>query len=97
MTAVSISMLRGVDGFQLFDTTGTPSGTGIPAIGSFDIGTSAPGAGYDIELRYNTTDQNSVAMRRKDVIIALRAFERLLMEQGLQQPAGTYTLPGLGI
>jgi hypothetical protein len=97
MTAVSISMLRGVDGFQLFDTTGTPSGTGIPAIGSFDIGTSAPGAGYDIELRYNTTDQNSAPVLRKDIIIAIRAMQRLLLEAGLQQPAGTYTLPGLGV
>ena len=91
-------MLRGVDGFQLFDTTGTPSGTGIPAIGAFDIGTSAPGAGYDIELRYNLTDQNGANLIRKDIILAVRAMQRLLLlEAGLQQPAGTYTLPGLGI
>lgn len=95
MAGVSIAMLRGVDGMQLTGTTGT--GTGIPAQGSFVIGTSAPTSTYDIELRYNTTDQNSVALTRKEIIIALKAFERILTEQGLQQPAGTYWLPGLGV
>jgi hypothetical protein len=96
MTAVSISVLRGVDGFQLTASSG-PTGTGIPAAGSFVVGTSAPNSPYDIELRYNLTDQNSVALTRMNIQIALRAFERYLTEQGLQQPAGTYTLPGLGV
>jgi hypothetical protein len=89
-------MLRGVDGFQLVASSG-PTGTGIPAAGSFVVGTAAPTSPYDIELRYNTTDQNSVAMTRLNIRLALDAFERILAEQGLQQPAGTYFLPGLGV
>ena len=94
MAAVSIAMLRGVDGFKL-DSASTPTETGQN--GSFVVGTSAPTSTYDIELRYNTTDQNSAAISRKEIIIALKAFERILTEQGLQHPAGTYWLPGLGV
>jgi hypothetical protein len=96
MAGVSIAMLRGVDGFQLVASSG-PTGTGIPAAGSFVVGTAAPTSPYDIELRYNTTDQNSASMTRKDIIIACEAFIRIHMEAGLQQPAGTYFLPGLGV
>jgi hypothetical protein len=92
MASISIAMLRGVDGFQLFATSG-PTGTGIPAAGSFVIGTAAPTSPYDFELRINTTDQNSANVNKKDVQLALRAFDRILMEQ-LQQPAGTFMFPG---
>jgi hypothetical protein len=44
MTAVSLSVNRGVDGFKISDVT---------------IGTSAPGTG-DIELRFQLQDTNSV-------------------------------------
>jgi len=82
MAAVSIGLLRGADGFKRTD---------------FTIGSSAPTGGQDIELRYNTTDQNAAAMTRKDVHIALEAFIRLLKEAGVQVPAGTFTLPDLGV
>ena len=62
MTAVSLSISRGVDGFKVSD---------------FTVGTSAPGAG-DIELRFNLTDTNSAALTRKDVFKALEAFELAL-------------------
>ena len=96
MTAVSIRMYRGVDGFQLFAAS-VPSGVGIPALGSFVISNDAPTAGFDIELRYQLLDLNSNPLTRKELYIALCAMQRLLLEQGLQQPAGTFTLPGLGI
>ena len=64
MTAVSLSMNRGVDGFKLTD---------------FTISTNAPGTG-DIELRYNLTDQNGANLTRQDIIKALKAFKRVLEE-----------------
>ena len=82
MANVSISIQRGVDGFKLSD---------------FTIGTAAPSGGVDFELRYTTTDQNSVAITRKDLHIALESMIRLIKEQGLQIPAGTYLLPGVGV
>jgi hypothetical protein len=96
MTAISVAMLRGVDGFQLFDTSGSPTGTGIPASGSFEIGSAAPTSTYDFEVRWNLTDQNGHALTKLDVGLLLRAVERLITEQ-LQQPAGTYMFPGMGI
>lgn len=64
MAAISLSISRGVGGFKISD---------------FTVGTSAPGAG-DIELRYNTTDTNAAVLTRKDIIIALEAFERALAQ-----------------
>ena len=62
MTAVSLSISRGIDGFKISD---------------FTVGTSAPGTG-DIELRWQVNDTNSVPLKRIDVQHALRAFERAL-------------------
>lgn len=66
MAAISFSINRGVDGFKLSDIT---------------VGTSAPGTG-DIELRYNTTDQNAANVTRKDIVIALNAFARAIETGG---------------
>lgn len=60
MAAVSYSAKRGVDGFKVTD---------------FTRGTLAPGAN-DFEVRFNTTDANSVAVKVKDLIIFLKAIER---------------------
>lgn len=95
MTAISVAMLQGVDGFQLFDG-GNPSGTGIPASGSFSIGTAAPTSTFDFEVRWNTTNQNGAVITKKDVGLMLRAVERLITEQ-LQQPAGTFMFAAMGI
>jgi hypothetical protein len=65
MAAISLSINRGTGGFKISDIT---------------VGTSAPGTG-DIELRFNTQDTNSVNLTRKDLFIALEAFERAF-EQG---------------
>lgn len=60
MVAVSVSINRGFDGSTLTD---------------FTAGTSAPGAG-DIELRVNLADTSGGVVTRKDVYIALKAFQR---------------------
>lgn len=60
MAAVSVSITRGFDGSKISDFT--------PA-------TSVPGAG-DIELRVNLLDGQSAAVTRKDVYMALKAFQR---------------------
>jgi hypothetical protein len=76
MTAVSLSVNRGVDG--------------LGKISDVTIGSSAPGTG-DIELRFNLLDQNSVALTREDVIVrALTAFRTALTNGSLQSPAGTF-------
>jgi hypothetical protein len=62
MTAVSLSLSRGVDGMKISD---------------FTVGTSAPGTG-DVELRFNLTDTNAKALFEKDVILAVKAFIRAL-------------------
>ena len=77
MTAVSLSISRGVSGFKMSDIT---------------VGTSAPGAG-DIELRFNVTDTNGKNLNDKDLIVALLAFRRALENSGPQvtittQPSG---------
>lgn len=66
MTAVSLSISRGVDGFKISD---------------FTVGTSAPGAG-DIELRFQLLDTNSKPLLEKDVILACEAFIRALLTGG---------------
>ena len=79
MTAVSLSVNRGVDGFQISDVT---------------VGSSAPGTG-DIELRWNLVDQAGGTLTREDILIrAFRAFYNAIYQgQGLQSPAGTPVLP----
>lgn len=62
MTAVSLSISRGQNGLRISD---------------FTVGTSAPGSG-DIELRFNLTDTNAKALTRKDIFVAIEAFERAL-------------------
>lgn len=57
-----ISIKRGNDGFKLSD---------------FTTGTSST-AGDDVELRIADLDGQSNKLTRKDVIIALEAFERAL-------------------
>ncbi len=76
MAAISIAMSRGKDGF---------------AISDFTFGTSAPGTG-DFEVRYNTTDGQSKAMLRLDIVKMLEAVERLIEQNGLQSPAGTFVV-----
>jgi hypothetical protein len=66
MAAISLALTRGKDGFKISD---------------FAVGTAAPTAGQDVELRFNTTDQNSVAMTRFEVIKLAKAMIRA-METG---------------
>lgn len=67
MASVSLSLKRGVDGFNIVD---------------FTVGTLATNAD-DIELRFNLADANSVALTRKDVFKALEAFERAMQSGAL--------------
>jgi len=67
MAATSYSISRGAEGSKISD---------------FTIGTSAPGTG-DIELRVSTTDTHGKNLTRKDVQLALRAFERVFAGGGL--------------
>jgi hypothetical protein len=60
MAAISLSINRGNDGFRQ---------------DAFTVGVLAPGAN-DFEFRYNTTDANAAVITRKDVIVALEAFQR---------------------
>lgn len=62
MAAFSYSINFGVDGLKQSD---------------FTHGTLAPNAN-DIELRVNTTDQNAVGTKVRQIIIALEAFERAI-------------------
>jgi hypothetical protein len=84
MVAVSLSYTRGVLG-QLQTL---PGGTG-----GVVVGTAAPMSSYDFEFRYNSTDQNGNAVTKLDLQLVLRAIQGLLVESGMQQPAGTYTVP----
>ena len=67
MAAISLSTTRGVDGFKISD---------------FTYGTLAPNAN-DVELRFNTTDANSVVLTRLDIIKILEAFTRALESDAL--------------
>lgn len=51
------------------------------AISDYTVGTLTPNAN-DIELRFNTTDQNSNPMLMIDVIQALEGFIRALEQTG---------------
>ena len=66
MTAVSFSIRRGVSGMQMSDIT---------------VGTSAPGT-LDIELRFNVLDSNSKNLNDQDIFLALKAFQRAIMQNG---------------
>jgi hypothetical protein len=44
----------------------------------FTVGTAAPTASTDFEFRFNTTDQNSIAIKIVDAIIALKSIRRAL-------------------
>jgi hypothetical protein len=79
MTAVSLSVKRGIDLGKISDVT---------------VGSSAPGSG-DIELRFNLTDLNSVNLTREDILVrAFTAFKQAIIQgQGLQSPAGTPIIP----
>lgn len=79
MAAISLILSRGVSGSKLSD---------------FTIGTTAPASG-DLQFCWNTTDTNSHALTRKDLILAMRAFEYLI-ESNPQSPAGT-PLIGTGV
>lgn len=68
MAAISIAINAGNDGFRVND---------------FTVGTAAPSASTDIELRWNTTDQNSNAITRKQVDIALKAFARAILSDAI--------------
>lgn len=60
MAAISLSIQHGKDGFKIND---------------FTVGVLAPGAN-DFEFRFNTADANSNVLTKKDILIALEAFER---------------------
>jgi hypothetical protein len=63
MAAISIALNRGVPGVQITD---------------FTVGTAAPTASTDVEVRFNTTDQLGANVTMKDVILAVKAFIRAL-------------------
>jgi hypothetical protein len=65
MAAFSYSINRGQSGFLQTD---------------FTHGTLAPNAN-DIELRVNTTDQNGASMLTRDIVKAIRAFERAILSE----------------
>lgn len=67
MAAVSYSINRGQDGFKITD---------------FTHGTLTPNAN-DIEVRVNTTDANSAALKVKDVVIGLKAVIRAIESEAI--------------
>ena len=56
----------------------------------FTIGTTT-NSGSDFEVRFNTTDANSVVCNRKDFLEALKAFEIVVNSNGI------YTTGFLGV
>jgi hypothetical protein len=70
MASISIAINRGDDGFK---------------ISSFTLGTQAPSTG-DIQLCFNVQDTNSKNLTRKDVVLALEAFERAIKSGSLLTP-----------
>lgn len=62
-----VAINRGKDGFKISD---------------FTFGTSSSSSS-DVEIRIADLDGQSVAMTRKDVLIALEAFERYLANGGM--------------
>jgi hypothetical protein len=74
MSAISIGINRGKDGFRIDD---------------FVLGTTAPSGGVDFQFAYNTTDGNSAVVLEKDLIIALKAITLALENRSLPLPIGT--------
>ena len=54
-------------------------------------------ATLDLEVRYQLLDTNANPLTREDIVLFLKAIERLLLQKGLQNPAGTFVQPGPGI
>lgn len=65
MTAVAIGINRGVD---------------VNKSANYTVLTSAPTASTDIELRYQLLDAQSVALTKKDLVIALEGFIRAILQ-----------------
>lgn len=72
--ATSISLQQGFDGQRYSD---------------FTVGTNAPTAGIDIELRIATVDQSGNPIKRKSVVIALESFIRALIDEGKNSILGS--------
>lgn len=85
MAAISISAYQG------WASSSFKSGGGF-SITDYTIGTQAPSASFDFEVRYNTTDANSKAVTKEDIILFLKGVMRKLEEGGLQLPAGTFII-----
>lgn len=66
MAAISLSLAHGQQGNQISD---------------FTVGTLVPDAG-DFEVRLNTTDTNSKNISRHEMVLALEAFIRALLQGG---------------
>ena len=70
MTAVSLTINNGVDGFKNSDIT---------------VGTAAPTSTWDFEFRFNLVDQGSPSTHNitaKECVIALKAFIRAIETGG---------------
>ena len=67
MTAVCISSTRGVN----------PNNSA-----NYTLATSAPTTGFDFEVRYNLLDQESVAIRKLDLIKFLEKVIEKISEEG---------------
>jgi hypothetical protein len=78
MASISIGLLYGIDQAKISDVV---------------VGTASPSGSTDVEIRWNSTDTNSVVRNRKDVILAARALIQALESGNLQTPIGT---PWLG-
>lgn len=85
MAAISITAYRG------WSSSGG-AGQGGFAIADYGFGTAAPTSAFDFEVRYNTTDGNAKAVTREDIIIFLKGVMRLLEQNGIQSPAGTFVV-----
>lgn len=74
MAAISLAINNGLDGFRISD---------------FTIGTAAPTASTDFEFRFNTADQNSNTVTKKELEIALEAITRAILSNSFFfTPAG---------
>jgi len=74
MAGISLAINHGLDGFRVSD---------------FTIGTATPTGGTDMEFRFNTSDQNSNVLTKKDLLIALEAITRAIQSDAIFiTPAG---------
>lgn len=69
MSAISLGVQRGF-------------GTGINDASTITPGTNAPSGTFDMEFRFNQTDQLSKHLTSKDLVLALKAFIRVIEQQG---------------